>query len=151
MPKINNAGLDLIESFEGLRLTAYPDPGSGGEPYTIGYGHTGSVNGQPVAPGMTITLDTADDLLQADLAKFEDGVNNLVTHVATPNQFAAMVSFAYNEGLGALEGSTLLRLFNAGDIQGAADQFGEWVTADGQALEGLVRRRAAERALFLTP
>ncbi len=62
-----NAGLDLIESFEGLRLTAYPDPGSGGEPYTIGYGHTGSVNGQPVAPGMTITLDTADDLLQADL------------------------------------------------------------------------------------
>jgi lysozyme len=151
MPKINEAGLHLIENFEGCRLEAYPDPGTGGEPYTIGYGHTGEVNGQPVALGMTITQDTANDLLAADLTHFEEGVNGLVSRDATPNQFAAMVSFAYNEGLGALGGSQILAEFNAGNDQAAADDFSNWTTADGQVLEGLVRRRAAERELFLTP
>lgn len=148
MPQVNAPGLQLIKNFEGCRLTAYDD-GTG--VLTVGWGHTGSVNGKPVALGMTITQTTADDLLATDLEKFEEGVNKKVSHDLTPNQFAALVSFAYNEGLGALEGSTLLRLLNAGDTQAAADQFGDWTTADGQVLEGLVRRRAAERALFLTP
>lgn len=146
MPQINAAGLALIQNFEGCELTAYPDPGSGGDPWTIGFGHTGS----DVHPGSSITQTRADELLLQDLAVFERCVNDAVSHSITPNQFAACVSFAYNEGCGAFEGSTLLRLLNAGDVRGAADQFGEWVSADGRVLEGLVRRRAAERALFLT-
>jgi len=151
MPQINQAGLALIKSFEGCSLTAYPDPGSGGEPYTIGFGHTGEVNGQPIALGMTITQDTADDLLEADLGRFEEGVNNLVARDLTPNEFAALVSFAYNLGLGELEESTLLADVNAGNFDAAQEQFGRFVFADGQELPGLVRRRAAEAALFGSP
>jgi lysozyme len=149
LPQINAAGLALIKSFESCSLTAYPDPGSGAEPWTIGWGHTGTVNGTAVHSGMTITQGTADILLAADLHTFEETVNNLVAHGCTPNQFAALVSFEYNTG--SLAQSTLLRLFNAGNIAGAADQFGNWVYAGGQVMAGLVRRRAAEKALFLTP
>jgi GH24 family phage-related lysozyme (muramidase) len=78
-------------------------------------------------------------------------VNNLVSRAATPNQFSAMVDFAYNEGAGALAGSTALREFNAGNDQAAADAFLMWDEAGGQVLEGLERRRQAERTLFLTP
>lgn len=146
MPAINQAGLDLIKSFEGCELSAYPDPGTGGQPWTIGFGHTGP----EVHLGLTITQDQADALLAQDLRGFETGVNDAVIHNATPNQFAAMVSFAYNVGLSAFEGSTLLRLFNEGDIDGAAAQFGQWTRAGGAVMPGLVRRREAEKALFLT-
>ncbi len=151
MPKINQAGLDLIESFEGCSLHAYADPGTGGEPYTIGFGHTGSVNGTPVALGMTITQAQADDLLAADLERFEAGVNTLVSRDLTSNQFSALVSFAYNVGLGALADSTLLRDVNAGDFAAAKYQFGEWISGANGPLPGLIRRRAAEAALFATP
>ncbi len=143
MPNINAAGLALVKSFEGCRLTAYPDPGTGGEPYTIGYGHTGGVT-----PDETITQEQADALLAEDLQKFEQGVNGLCARPLTSNQFSALVSFAYNVGLGALAGSTLMRLVNAGNFKEAAAQFSSWVYAGGQAMEGLVRRRAAEAALF---
>jgi lysozyme len=146
MPKINAAGLALIKEFEGCCLTAYPDPGTGAQPWTIGYGHTNGVR-----PGETITQEQAEQYLQNDLVEFQVGVNNLVARDLTPNQFAALVSFAYNLGLGALEGSTLLAYVNAGDFTAAQGEFEKWVFAGGKILPGLVRRRAAEAALFGTP
>jgi lysozyme len=143
VPHINDAGLSLIESFEGDSLRAYPDPGTGGEPWTIGYGHTANVH-----PGMTITQDQAVAFLRNDVAVAEQAVVKLVQVVLNPNQFSALVSFEYNTGL--LAGSTLLRLINEKNFSGAADEFGKWVYAGGQIMGGLVRRRAAERALFLS-
>ncbi len=141
--RINQAGLELIKQFEGLRLTAYQD--SGGV-WTIGYGHTGP----DVRPGMTITRARAEQLLENDLREFERGVSRLVRVPLNSNQFSALVSFAFNVGLGNLQGSTLLRLLNRGDYAGAAAQFGRWVRVGSQVLAGLVRRRHAERQLFLT-
>jgi GH24 family phage-related lysozyme (muramidase) len=147
MPKINAAGLAIIEKCEGCVLTAYADPV--GIP-TICYGHTGEVNGQPLVVGQTtLTQDQCTALLEDDLEIYEDGVNNLCAINLTPNQFSALVSFAYNVGLGALGDSTLMRLVNAGNFSEAAQQFGLWVYAGGQVLPGLVTRRAAEKALFL--
>ena len=113
---------------------------------TIGWGHTGP----DVHPGQNITQSEADQLLARDLTPFEAGVNSLVSHSITPNQFAALVSFAYNAGLQSLRSSTLRKLLNSGDIQGAANEFGKRVHGNGQVLPGLVTRRAAERTLFLT-
>jgi lysozyme len=139
MPQINNAGLNLIRDFEGCSLTAYDD-GTG--VWTIGWGHT------PATPGETITQEQADQMLLDDLQRFEQCVNDAVSHDINPNQFAALVSFAYNLGCGSLDGSTLLAMVNSGNYDGAAQQFGRWVYAGGQVLEGLVRRRAAEANLF---
>lgn len=140
---INKAGFDLIRQFEGLSLKAYPDPGTGGKPWTIGYGHTGS----DVKPGLLITRERADDLLQADLGRFERGVSDLAP-ITTENQFAALVSFAFNCGLGNLEESTLLRMHRDGHYGAAQKQFGRWTRAAGKVLNGLVKRRAAEAALY---
>jgi lysozyme len=145
MPQDNAAGISLTEQFEGCELTAYWD--AYGKVWTIGYGHTGP----DVHEGMTITQEQATALLKADLATAEAGVQSLTAVNLTPNQFAALVDFAYNEGVGQLAGSTLMRLVNAGNFKEAAEQFGHWVYAGGQVLSDLVRRRAAEKALFLTP
>lgn len=143
--KTSQAGIDLIKQFEGLELTAYPDPGTGGEPWTIGYGHTGGVK-----PGDTVTEAEAEELLRQDLEKFEDCVNAYVSVPITQSQFDALVSFAFNVGCGALKSSTLLRLLNNGDTEAAAAQFGRWNKAAGRVLAGLTRRRGAERDLFQT-
>lgn len=143
MPAINQAGLALLERFEGCELTAYQD--SVGV-WTIGYGHTGDVR-----PGEVITQAQADEMLRNDLCGFENGVNAMVARNLTSNQFSALVCFAYNVGLEALKESTLLSLVNTGDFTRAAAEFGKWVYAGGVILEGLVRRRAAEAALFSTP
>lgn len=140
---INAEGLRLIKDSEGLRLSAYQD--SVGV-WTIGYGHTATAQ-----RGQTITEAEAEQLLQADLRRFEDGVRELVRVPLTDNQFAALVSFAFNLGLGALAESTLLRKLNAGDYQGAAAEFPRWVHAGGKQLPGLVTRRGRERQLFLKP
>lgn len=137
-------GRSLICQFEGLRLTAYRDMVG---VWTIGYGHTGP----DVKPGLMITQQQADQLLINDLVRFERGVNVLVTVKLNQNQFDALVSFAYNLGLGALQNSTLLRLLNDGNYQAAADQFPRWNRAGGNVVAGLARRRYAERELFLTP
>ena len=144
--QINAAGEALIKSFEGYSLDAYPDPGTGGAPWTIGWGHTGP----GIGPGVTITPDQAEGYFCADLLGFENAVSALAP-VATDNQFAALVSFAYNCGVANLKGSTLLRLHNAGDYAGAAGQFGLWVHGNGEVLPGLVTRRAAEARLYATP
>jgi lysozyme len=133
---------EMIEGFEGLRLDAYQD--SVGV-WTIGYGHT------PATPGQSITLAQADALMASDLQRFERGLNASLANVTTTqNQFDAMISFAYNLGLGAIEGSTLFRLHKAGDYAGAADEFLKWNHAGGQVLAGLTRRREAERELYLS-
>ncbi|WP_193159309.1 lysozyme [Serratia marcescens] len=145
--KISDDGMALIKRFEGLRLQAYQD--SVGV-WTIGYGWTQQVAGRKVGAGMAIDAATAERLLLCGIAQFEQGVERRVAVTITQGQFDALVSFAYNLGLHALENSTLLRRLNAGDRQGAADQFGRWVNAGGVRLDGLVARRAAERALFLS-
>lgn len=140
---VSDEGLDLIKSFEGCRLTAYRDAAG---VWTIGYGHTGP----DVVPGGTITQQEADALLQADVNRFASGVEALVEVPMTQEQFDALVSFAYNIGLSAFGQSTLLRLLNAEDYDGAANQFQRWVHGGGKVLPGLVRRREAEAELFRT-
>lgn len=140
--RINAAGLELIKSFEGLRLNSYQDAVG---VWTIGYGHT-----RTAGPGQRISLAQATSLLRNDVATFEKAVSQAVRVPITENQFAALVSFAYNVGSGALNSSTLLRRLNAGDTLGAADEFLRWNRAGGRVLAGLTRRRVEERALFLS-
>ena len=134
---------ELIKSFEGLELEAYLCPAG---IWTIGYGHTGNVQ-----KGQKITKQEADELLDVDLSVFRKGVRNLVKVPLNSNQFGALVSFAYNVGLGNLRSSTLLKMLNAGDYNGAADQLLRWNKSNGKVIRGLARRREAERAVFLTP
>lgn len=136
---ISDKGINLIKSFEGLRLQAYQD--SVGI-WTIGYGHT-----QDVHEGMAINESEAEQLLRDDLARFEHGVEDMAGD-CTQGQFDALVSFAFNLGLQALKTSTLLRLHKAGDHAGAEEQFMRWTKAGGRVLSGLVRRRAAEAELY---
>lgn len=144
MPTTNAAGLDLIRTYEGVRLRAYPDPGTGGDPWTIGYGHTAAVH-----PGQTCTIEQAAAFLVTDVRDAEKAVSACITVELNPNQFSALVSFQYNTG--SLPGSTLMRCVNEKAFAAAALQFGRWIFADGQELPGLVTRRAAEAKLFGTP
>ncbi|ELU9340735.1 lysozyme [Salmonella enterica] len=96
--RISERGVSLIKEFEGCSLTAYPDPGTGGEPWTIGYGWTHSVDGKPVKPGMMIDQVTADRLLKTGLVGYESDVSRLVKVRLTQGQFDALVSFAVTNG-----------------------------------------------------
>ncbi|HCM9566846.1 lysozyme [Enterobacter bugandensis] len=140
-------GIALIKEFEGCKLTAYQD--SVGV-WTIGYGWTQPVDGKLIRAGMTIKQETAERLLKAGLVSYESDVSRLVKVVLTQGQFDALVSFTYNLGARSLSTSTLLRKLNAGDYAGAADEFPRWNKAGGKVLNGLTRRREAERALFLS-
>lgn len=141
MPRmINSAGLALIKEYEGFRANAYLD--TGGVP-TIGYGHT-----RGVKMGQTCTPEQAEAWLEADLDSAESDVSKLVKVPLTDNQFAALVSFTFNLGGARLGKSTLLKLLNAGDYAGAGGQFKFWVFDNGKKLSGLVKRRAAEAALW---
>jgi lysozyme len=139
--KINDRGLALIKSFEGCELTAYRCPA---KVLTIGYGSTGS----HVKEGMTITEEEAEALLRKDLARFEAGVSALAG-ISSDSQFAAMVSLAFNIGLNAFAGSTVLKRHRLGNRMGAANAFMMWNKAGGRILKGLIRRREAERKLYL--
>ena len=140
-------GISLIKEFEGCKLNAYQD--SVGV-WTIGYGWTQPVDGKPIRAGMTIKQETADRLLKTGLVSYESDVSRLVKVGLTQGQFDALVSFTYNLGSRSLSTSTLLRKLNAGDYAGAADEFLRWNKAGGKILNGLTRRREAERALFLS-
>ncbi len=140
-------GIVLIKQFEGCKLTAYQD--SVGV-WTIGYGWTQPVDGKPIRAGMTIKQETAERLLKTGLVSYESDVSRLVKVDLTQGQFDALVSFTYNLGARSLSTSTLLRKLNAGDYAGAADEFLRWNKAGGKVLNGLTRRREAERALFLS-
>jgi lysozyme len=139
--KTNAAGLALIKRFEGLKLRAYTC--SAGV-WTIGYGST-----RAVRPGMVITQADADARLREDLSDAEEAVAILIDVPLSPNEFSALVSLVYNIGAGAFGSSTLRRLINSGDRKGAALQFKRWNRGGGQILNGLVKRRAAETALFV--
>ncbi|EMG9773922.1 lysozyme [Klebsiella aerogenes] len=140
-------GTALIKQFEGCKLTAYQD--SVGV-WTIGYGWTQPVDGKPIRAGMTIKQETAERLLKTGLVSYESDVSRLIKVSLTQGQFDALVSFTYNLGARSLSTSTLLRKLNAGDYAGAADEFLRWNKAGGKVMNGLTRRREAERALFLS-
>lgn len=143
--KLSTHGIDLIKRFEGYSSKAYPDPATGGAPWTIGYGTTNGVK-----PGMVITAEKAEKMLRDDVAKFESGVSSLVTAPTTQGQFDAMVSLAYNIGLGNFGKSTLLKKHNARCYTCAADQFRVWNRANGKVMNGLTKRRAAERQVYMS-
>jgi len=135
----------LVQQFEGCKLAAYPDPGTGGDPWTIGWGSTGP----DIRKGTVWTQEQADARFAEHLDHFGQGVAALVkTAPTTAGQFAALVSFAYNCGLGSLKTSTLLRMHLEGDYAGAVGQFARWNRAGGKVLPGLTRRRAAEAKLY---
>lgn len=143
--RLSPHGVAVAHYFEQCKLKAYPDPGSkNGEPWTIGWGHTGS----DVKPGLVWTQEQADAAFLVDVTSFERDVLSLVKVPVNQGQFDALVLFAYNVGRKSLETSTLLRKLNAGDYDGAALEFRRWNKNDGQVMRGLTRRRAAEECLF---
>lgn len=143
---VSPSGIDLICNFEGKRLVAYDD---GVGVWTIGFGTTIYPNGIKVKKGDVCTEAQAKAYMAHDLKKFELAVSNVVTVPLSQNQFDALVSLAYNIGTNAFKNSTLVKKLNAGDIRGAANQFDVWVNAGGKRMQGLVNRRAKEKALFL--
>lgn len=157
--KTGSKGLALIESFEGLILGAYDDandhivqPGQQVHgTLTIGYGHTSAAGPPRVYVGQTITDDEANAILAADLASVELEVSHLVKVPLNQNQFDALVSFQFNTGWLAHPNCSLLRALNGGNYNLGAADFMLYDMAQGHVLAGLVRRRAAEKALFLTP
>lgn len=144
---MTEAGIALIKEFEGFRSEAYVCQGG---KWTIGYGHTAAAGEPSPKAGMKITEEAAEKILRLDLATFEAAVRKALKRPATPEQFSAMVSLAFNIGGGAFGKSTMVRRFNAGDIDGAAEALTWWNKAGGKTLRGLVRRREAERQLFLS-
>jgi len=146
--KTSDRGINLLKNFEGLELEAYQDIAG---IWTIGYGHTGP----DVRPGMQITEREAEALLRRDLTSREDAVSRLSGVSLNQNEFDSLVSFIYNVGAEAFRRSTVRRRLNRGDRLGAADAITWWNKATIQGVlrevHGLTRRRAAERALFLTP
>jgi lysozyme len=146
--KFSENGLELLKVLEGFRAKPYAD--SGGK-MTVGYGHL-IVPGDGVGGNDdVITASKATELLSNDVSRTVGGVNNGVTSTITQNQFDALVIFAYNVGISAFSKSTLLRLLNAGDVAGAAEQFLRWDKVNGVSVSGLHKRRLAEQKLFLTP
>lgn len=138
--------IDLIKQFEGFRPEAYQD--SVGV-WTIGYGTT-IINNQPVKQGMIITQDQALQLVQQEVNKLWSKIESILKVKINDNQMNALVDFAYNLGFGSLKNSTLMRLVNESKFDEAANQFPRWVYAGGKVLPGLVKRREAEKQLFIT-
>lgn len=140
MRRTNEAGVELIKTFEGLHLTPYLCPGN---VWTIGYGHTRTVRAD-----MVLSKEVADLLLDEDLRIFERSVSRLVSVPLNDNQFSALVSFAFNVGSSKLEASTLLKLLNRGWYDQVPVQLMHWNRAKGEVFGGLSRRRAAEGKLW---
>jgi lysozyme len=137
----------ICQRFEGCVLTAYHGAADRAGLYTIGWGTT-EIDGQPVQPGTTITQAQADDLLTDTLSAVQSKVEAMLTRQLEDYQEAALISFAYNLGTGALGSSTLLKEVNAGNFDAAAQQFGLWIHANGVVVKGLVARRAFEAQVF---
>jgi len=141
---ISESGLDFIISREGMILRAYPDPATGGDPWTIGVGRAHGVK-----EGDTCTEEQAREWLREDCETAEKCINNSVGVTLSQNQFDALVSLIFNIGCGNFRKSTLLRKLNEGDDAGAAEQFKVWNKAAGREMAGLTNRRHAEAALFM--
>jgi GH24 family phage-related lysozyme (muramidase) len=156
--RISSAGIALIKQFEGCAqlatdgmVDAYPDPGTGGPPWTIGWGATGrdTFHGGRIHKGTRWTQDQCDARLEQDLARYAAEVAAAIgTAPTTQSQFDALVSFHYNTG--AIQRATLTRKHVMGDTKGAAREFGRWVRAGGRVMKGLTRRRMAEADMYLS-
>lgn len=144
--ELNQDGIDLVKHFEGCKLKAYPDPATGGAPWTIGFGSTGP----NVRPGLVWSQALADKQLEIDLMKLSERMKAVIHEPCTDNEFSAMVCLAYNIGIGAFKTSTLLKLVNMNNKKLAAEEFKKWSKAAGKVMPGLVARRDAERVLFLS-
>lgn len=142
--QLGSKGKALIQGFEQLRSLAYRD---GRGIWTCGWGHTGP----NIVAGVTCTKEQADLWFDADTKAATLGVIRSLDVELTQNQFDALVSFAFNVGVGAEAHSTMLKLINAGKLREAAEEFGKWNHINGVVSDGLSRRRAAERELFLSP
>jgi GH24 family phage-related lysozyme (muramidase) len=141
--EFNDLGLTIIKSFESCVLKSYPDPASGGPPWTIGYGATGA----GIGPGVIWTQEQADIRLASDTALQAQAVKNFIERRdLTDDQFSALVSFAYN--VKSWRGTPLFALIRAGKYGEAATHFPLYDMADGKVLPGLTTRRKAEQALF---
>lgn len=153
MSKITPETIEHVKRWEGLRLTAYPDPGSrDGTPWTIGYGHTSDA-AFPVVKGATITAERAEQLLMHDLEAAAAIVDGAVKVPLTDNQRGALISFVFNVGPGGkgkpgFLTSTLLKKLNAGQYDAVPGELAKWKYNDGKVMEGLINRRAAEAGLW---
>ena len=146
--KMSQEGIDaLVKKFEGCKLKAYRCPAG---ICTIGYGHTSAAGNPLVNDGMTITQEQANTILAADLVKFEQAVEALLKQPVTQEQFDVLVDFAYNAGVGALRSSTLLKKVNAAQFDDVPAELMKWTKGGGKVLAGLVRRRQAESAWWLS-
>ena len=140
--RISENGKKLIRNFEGLKLSPYQDLIG---VWTIGLGHTkGVTKDMPI-----ITEKEAYELFEIDIQHYENAVSRLITYTLTQSQFDSLCSFSFNLGTGALQRSTLRQKLNRGDVQGAAGEFHKWCMAGGKKSKGLLRRRLAEREMFL--
>ncbi len=144
--KINQAGLDLIKKYEGFRSRAYRDVVG---VWTIGYGHTSMAGLPRVTPGLKISRQQGESILARDVEKFSRQIRPLIHVKLNDNQFSALVSFAYNVGVGGFKRSSVLQRVNTGRFDAVPNRLSLWVKAGGKTLKGLVRRRAAEGELFL--
>lgn len=144
--QINKLGLDHIKQWEGLRTTAYKDVAG---IWTIGYGHTAAAGEPKPKAGMKITEKRATEILMSDLGQYEQAVEDAVKVDINDNQFAALVSFTYNVGIGAFKKSTLLKKLNKGDYDSVPTEIMKWTKAGGKRVQGLVNRRRAEGAIWI--
>ena len=145
--KVSDECIKMIKHHEGVRLKPYQDPIG---LWTVGVGHLiGDGKTLPIEWFRTLTIDEVDELLKSDLRKFERGVLRLCPNHLTQSRFDALVSFAFNVGLGNLQASTLGQKHNRGDILGASQEFLRWNKAGGRVLRGLTIRRKDESNLYL--
>ena len=143
--KLCEEGLALIRTQEGFRARAYRDATG---VWTIGYGHTSMAGPPHVTPRMEISAQQGEDIFDRDVTRFAEGVRRSLKRDLTDQQFTALVSFAYNVGLANFRRSSVLRAVNDGDFAAVPRRLALWVKAGGRTLPGLIKRRAAEAALF---
>jgi lysozyme len=141
--------LDILKHHEGCVLNAYPDPATGGEPWTIGYGSTFYEDGSKVKKGDSISRERAEKLLEVVATNFMNKVKAAVKSNVKPCQLYALTSFAFNVGMGNLLKSTLLKKVNANPNDPTITQeFMKWNKAAGKVMNGLTKRRASEAQLY---
>ena len=144
--KMTQDGIELIKQYEGYRAKAYRDAVG---VWTIGYGHTSMAGKPEVTPTLSITREAATEILRQDIETFARGVSAAVKGPLSDAQFSALVSFAYNVGPGNFKSSGVLAAVNRRDFDMVPRRLALWNKAGGQVLPGLVKRRAAEAALFM--
>lgn len=137
----------IIRKFEGHSLRAYPDPITKADPWTISYGLTG----EWVKPGLTLTQQQSDQEFMKYINKFCEDINKVLTVSLTKNQYLAVLSLVWNIGISRFKTSTLLKLINLKDYNSASNEFVKWCKVNGKVIDGLLKRRNSEKALFVQP